>query len=111
MLLAQSDKQDGSFHFRYFWEIEPFRGLTGCKSVDENLKKDIDSGALLCFWFVVEYRFEDITLGTDSVGQCLYDTIEEFLEGDLIKDLERVAKQDGLKRLDQLAMLHKKVAA
>ena len=111
MILAQPDKQDGPFHFRYSWEQEPFRGLTGCKSVDETLKKDIESGKLLCFWFLVEYRFEDIELGAESVGQCLYSTIAEFLEGDYVKDLERNAKKDGLERLDQLAMLQKKIAA
>ena len=111
MILAQPDKQDGPFHFRYSWEHESFIDLTGDDALDETLKKDVDSGELLCFWFVVEYRFEDITLATESVGQCLYSTIAEFLEGDYVKDLERNAKKDGLERLDQLAMLQKKIAA
>jgi hypothetical protein len=99
-----AEKMDGAFKVVHSWTYEDvYPGDCfddTCYDIKEMCRK-IDAGIM--DWFVarVQYFYDDVEMGSDYLGGCLYDSVDKAFAGGLdgyLEDMEDRAREEAQKR-------------
>jgi hypothetical protein len=97
-------KMDGPFKVVHSWTYEdtPIRDCFDdtCHDIAE-MERKVDAGYL--DWFVarVQYFYDDVEMGVDYLGGCLYEDVRKAFEDGLdgyLEDMEYRAREEAQKR-------------
>lgn len=103
-----AEKQDGPFKVVHSWTYEDSSPRDSfdesCYDLDEMCRK-IDAGYL--DWFVarVQYFYDGVEMGSDYLGGCLYDNVNEAFRDGLdgyLEDMEFRAREEAQKRANEM---------
>ena len=81
-------------------DMEPDWDMTPEEKADVYDK--INRGVLLWFCARVEAKRAGITLGTDYLGGCCYDSIDDFIRGDYFDDMTNQALEAAKRTIDAI---------